>query len=650
MKKGGVVMASFVARPETDEFAPEKRTDSASEKNAIARLAPWVTVECDLPLGYAWRRVERVPKNCPIVATVYETDLPTWILNGLSNDHVLASTHSQRWRPEGVVSDFVAVEVRTSSGTVYLMPMVVDYDAVDPRTVNDLNEARGLIAKATWNYAPLIRTWEPLPTDVPFYVVLPADSDSFDEAGGVRNANGGGLVVNRPWRIPGFTSLHHCILFEGTIFRPVCDDVARDLDLIRPYDILRAFETGVPSRSANFVVALYGGRAGASSTEERRRDIGTSSYEYRAEGQLRRLEALRSGAKYRAFGHAAGLAQPIHMRPRQILCSNQPSSLHRFRNDPASAAIWTNVLRDIASLKDGNINIMHIITGSLGPVTDPRQLSLRMEYAVERSLDLTQLFALKDCTTRVYDAHLFSGGTREVDQNTIQNEYIDACQRLMGAPQAGRLHFFAGTQAECKLQFQNFLRTNDINLIFLEGGNTHWLLQRTRGSGFDDILVNFEYYIGGSSAGTNVQGAHVGCQAYKCQYAPYECDPLFDAPTWNSYMRNTSKTCTSVDDCEWNSLELTNRAHYCHYRPALGAGIQDMYIKFRPDSSPSRMAVLTTYPPYLLADEELLVSNHDAQHIQLPADSHLLPFDYNIREARRINADMLRMPITAVQF
>ncbi len=633
---------------------PEVRHDETVEKNAVISMAPWVYVKHELPLGYSWKRSTSLPLPMTVVQTIETTDLPPWLIE-ITESSVHAPTYEKYWRPSTVNSAHAAIKVDNWG---YLLPVVEDPFAVDLRNAS-LNEARNALKRGSWNYAPLIRRWEAVDvftqTGLQPYILLNATHDEFIAAGGTIYDNM--LIVLRPWKIAGFASLHHYILYESTIYRPVCDAQVQELRMIETRDVLHDLEAQILSSSVQFVTALY------ENVQSQSQQVLPHIFDYRAEGKLYRLQSFapHDDRRYRAVTgqnpnppqfQPGLIPNPFKMRPRQILCSNMPCSLDRCRNDPASAASWTTVLRAVAELTDDNsINILHIITGSLGPTTNAAFLRMRMEYAMNRSQDLMQFFALQGCTTRVFDAHMYSELTHELSMNAIQAEYVNTGQRLTGRPFWGRMQFFSGSQADCKRQISQFLAAHKINLIFFEGGNTHWLLHRLRGSGFDDVLTDYDYFVGGSSAGSNVQGMHIGCQAYKCRYAGMQnCDPLYDAPMWDSYITNTTKTCTNDRNCEWNALEFTNRAHFCHYDPVWGQGIRDMYIRYPVQGALSRFNIMSTYAPRLLADYELVASDHLGHQLQVPNDANLQRYDHNIREARRINAALEQFPVAQVQF
>ena len=155
-----------------------------------------------------------------------------------------------------------------------------------------------------------------------------------------------------------------------------------------------------------------------------------------------------------------------------------------------------------------------------------------------------------------------------------------------------------GKQVDTREEIRVMLANVDV--VYLGGGSTHWLLGRLYGCGFDDALSAWTGLVSGASAGANCLGMHTMLQAWKCTFKP-ACDDTGDAALWTAAITNNTSVCgpAKYGACLFNGLEATNRAHYCHFETGDEAFLAQFYRAENSSFTPYQHSV-----PLALADGE----------------------------------------------
>lgn len=218
---------------------------------------------------------------------------------------------------------------------------------------------------------------------------------------------------------------------------------------------------------------------------------------------------------------------------------------------------------------------------------------------------LRRMFSLTGRAVEVYPIHLYSSEAFEPPAAQLVAEYEAMVMRMtrnLGYPnsQEDTLNIVQGPQSQTKQILANMF--SKVEMMHIEGGQTHWLLNRMAGAGYDNAIAGFRGIVSGSSAGTNVHGMHTMLQAWKCQWAG--CDDDSEAGLATAPITNTPSVCGPAEtgSCYMNGMEVTNRAHYCHYVPGDAEWLKRFYLATDEAISPYQTSL-----PQVMADGECII-------------------------------------------
>lgn len=288
--------------------------------------------------------------------------------------------------------------------------------------------------------------------------------------------------------------------------------------------------------------------------------------------------------------------------------------------DPRARAEWASTVpaRLNSAIGDGPLRIAYVLTATvtvtLGLPNDQSATALRSTefvYCLQGMQKLRELYDMdasgKPGTRRVevYPVHLYSDESFEVPAAQLAAEFSQVRQANqavwpLGTANENVLTVISGTQSETKAKLRAMLGT--VEMLFMDEGNTHWLLNRLLGSGCDNALVGFRGIVSGAGAGTNVCGMHTMLQVYKNTVG--QAEHTFDAGLSTNAITNDTSVCKNVDTgaCNFNGIEVTNRAHYCAFKSDDSAWIKAFYAIGEQQVAPYQASL-----PQVLANGEVLV-------------------------------------------
>jgi hypothetical protein len=270
---------------------------------------------------------------------------------------------------------------------------------------------------------------------------------------------------------------------------------------------------------------------------------------------------------------------------------------------------WTD--NCIAPLKRGQtrkLKVMHIVSGALGTYRNTEDgLKAMSNYAAVQNELLRDIFGADGNFPQVYPVHIYSDERFELPSQVIKQYFEEAMQiqpeiaAKTTDPLETKLRIVAGRQEDTRDDLKSMIEAVDV--VYLGGGSTHWLLGRLVGSGFDDVISGWTGLVCGASSGANCLGMHTMLQAWKCTFKP-QCDDVGDAALWTAEISNHTSICGPRvhGACLLNGLETTNRAHYCHFEVDDRQALLNFYAE-----NNSSFTAYQSSPPLCLADGEVFL-------------------------------------------
>ena len=329
----------------------------------------------------------------------------------------------------------------------------------------------------------------------------------------------------------------------------------------------------------------------------------------------------------------------ILQAPYDVVLFSTLSTFHAFvAEHPAVRSSW--VEKCLMPMKTGNptkqLRVMHVVTGSLGTGRGTQKGADTMcAYAASQNELVRDVFSADGTQAIVYPVHLYSDDRFELPSTELQSRFTTS---LLQQPYINKrasydvelsMRIVEGHQENTKQDVRSLL--DSVDVVYLGGGSTHWLLGRLVGSGFDDALSTWGGFVTGASSGANCLGVHTMLQAWKCSFNP-GCDDAGDAALWTAEITNHTTVCGPQEfgACLFNALEATNRAHYCHFQEGDEPNLTRFYEEGNSSVTPYQRSI-----PLTLADGEAFligrklfarssVFNSDTLYERLPIAEHIV--------------------------